>query len=96
MALPGVQIRSRPVDVWRDAPEKFLPINSWLDIAPLPKYLACIAQRRSSPAQIAERCDLGSREEREIRRAFSHQRTDYNLYEGWELVGYPESFPAAS
>lgn len=21
---------------------------------------------------------------------FSHQRTDYNLYEGWELVGYPE------
>lgn len=20
----------------------------------------------------------------------SHQRTDYNLYEGWELVGYPE------
>jgi dihydropyrimidinase len=22
--------------------------------------------------------------------AWSHQRTDYNLYEGWELVGYPE------
>ena len=22
--------------------------------------------------------------------AFSHHRTDYNLYEGWELVGYPE------
>lgn len=22
--------------------------------------------------------------------ARSHQRTDYNLYEGWELVGYPE------
>ena len=22
--------------------------------------------------------------------AMSHQRTDYNLYEGWELVGYPE------
>ena len=22
--------------------------------------------------------------------ACSHQRTDYNLYEGWELVGYPE------
>ena len=22
--------------------------------------------------------------------ANSHQRTDYNLYEGWELVGYPE------
>jgi dihydropyrimidinase len=22
--------------------------------------------------------------------AVSHQRTDYNLYEGWELVGYPE------
>ena len=22
--------------------------------------------------------------------AQSHQRTDYNLYEGWELVGYPE------
>lgn len=22
--------------------------------------------------------------------AFSHQRTDYNLYEDWELVGYPE------
>jgi dihydropyrimidinase len=22
--------------------------------------------------------------------AHSHQRTDYNLYEGWELVGYPE------
>jgi dihydropyrimidinase len=22
--------------------------------------------------------------------AYSHQRTDYNLYEGWELVGYPE------
>ena len=22
--------------------------------------------------------------------ALSHQRTDYNLYEGWELVGYPE------
>jgi len=21
---------------------------------------------------------------------YSHQRTDYNLYEGWELVGYPE------
>lgn len=21
---------------------------------------------------------------------WSHQRTDYNLYEGWELVGYPE------
>jgi dihydropyrimidinase len=21
----------------------------------------------------------------------SHQRTDYNLYEGWELVGYPET-----
>ena len=20
----------------------------------------------------------------------SHHRTDYNLYEGWELVGYPE------
>jgi dihydropyrimidinase len=20
----------------------------------------------------------------------SHQRTDYNLYEGWELTGYPE------
>jgi dihydropyrimidinase len=20
----------------------------------------------------------------------SHQRTDYNLYEGWELIGYPE------
>ena len=20
----------------------------------------------------------------------SHQRTDYNLYEGWNLVGYPE------
>jgi dihydropyrimidinase len=23
-------------------------------------------------------------------KAFSHQRTDYNLYEGWELTGYPE------
>lgn len=23
-------------------------------------------------------------------RAHSYQRTDYNLYEGWELVGYPE------
>jgi dihydropyrimidinase len=22
--------------------------------------------------------------------AYSHQRTDYNLYENWELVGYPE------
>ncbi|MBM3145665.1 MAG: dihydropyrimidinase [Chloroflexi bacterium] len=22
--------------------------------------------------------------------AMSHQRTDYNLYEGWQLVGYPE------
>lgn len=22
--------------------------------------------------------------------AYSHQRTDYNLYEGWELKGYPE------
>ena len=22
--------------------------------------------------------------------AYSHQRTDYNLYEGWELMGYPE------
>ena len=22
--------------------------------------------------------------------ALSHQRTDYNLYEGWELTGYPE------
>ncbi len=22
--------------------------------------------------------------------AVSHQRTDYNLYEGWELIGYPE------
>lgn len=22
--------------------------------------------------------------------ALSHQRTDYNLYEGWDLVGYPE------
>jgi dihydropyrimidinase len=22
--------------------------------------------------------------------AYSHQRTDYNLYEGWELIGYPE------
>jgi dihydropyrimidinase len=22
--------------------------------------------------------------------ALSHQRTDYNLYEGWELIGYPE------
>lgn len=22
--------------------------------------------------------------------AFSHQRTDYNLYEGWELTGFPE------
>ena len=22
--------------------------------------------------------------------AYSHQRTDYNLYEGWELAGYPE------
>ncbi len=22
--------------------------------------------------------------------AHSHQRTDYNLYEGWEIVGYPE------
>jgi dihydropyrimidinase len=22
--------------------------------------------------------------------AWSHQRTDYNLYEGWELVGFPE------
>ncbi len=21
--------------------------------------------------------------------ALSHQRTDYNLYEGWELTGYP-------
>jgi dihydropyrimidinase len=23
-------------------------------------------------------------------KAFSHHRTDYNLYEGWELTGYPE------
>lgn len=23
-------------------------------------------------------------------RAYAHHRTDYNLYEGWELVGYPE------
>ena len=22
--------------------------------------------------------------------AYSQQRTDYNLYEGWDLVGYPE------
>ena len=22
--------------------------------------------------------------------AHSHQRTDYNLYEGWELIGMPE------
>jgi dihydropyrimidinase len=22
--------------------------------------------------------------------AHSHQRTDYNLYEGWDLIGYPE------
>lgn len=22
--------------------------------------------------------------------AWAHQRTDYNLYEGWELIGYPE------
>jgi dihydropyrimidinase len=22
--------------------------------------------------------------------AYSHHRTDYNLYENWELVGYPE------
>jgi dihydropyrimidinase len=22
--------------------------------------------------------------------AYSHQRTDYSLYEGWDLVGYPE------
>jgi dihydropyrimidinase len=22
--------------------------------------------------------------------AHSHQRTDYNLYEGWDLMGYPE------
>jgi dihydropyrimidinase len=23
-------------------------------------------------------------------KALSHQRTDYNLYEGWKLIGYPE------
>jgi len=23
-------------------------------------------------------------------KAYSHQRTDYNLFEGWELMGYPE------
>ena len=22
--------------------------------------------------------------------AVAHQRTDYNLYEGWDLVGYPQ------
>ncbi len=90
--LPGVQDRlpilwTYGVRAGRITPNQFVALNSTNPARIFGLYPRKGALLPGSDADIAiwdpeKRVKYGV--------ALSHQRTDYNLYEGWELVGYPE------
>jgi len=90
--LPGVQDRL-PV-LWTSAvrsgkltPEQFVTLTSTN-----PARIFGLYPRKGSLAPGADADLVIWDPEKKVRYgvALSQQRTDYNLYEGWELVGYPE------
>ena len=90
--LPGVQDRlpilwTYGVRAGRITPNQFVALNSTNPACIFGLYPRKGALLPGSDADIAiwdpeRRVKYGV--------SLSHQRTDYNLYEGWELVGYPE------
>ena len=90
--LPGVQDRlpilwTYGVRAGRITPNQFVALNSTNPARIFGLYPRKGALLPGSDADIAiwdpeRRVKYGV--------SLSHQRTDYNLYEGWELVGYPE------
>ena len=90
--LPGVQDRL-PV-LWTSAvrsgkltPEQFVTLTSTN-----PAKIFGLYPRKGSLAPGADADLVIWDPQKKVRNgvALSQQRTDYNLYEGWELVGYPE------
>jgi dihydropyrimidinase len=90
--LPGVQDRlpimwTCGVRAGKITPNQFVALNSTNPARIFGLYPRKGALLPGSDADIAiwdpeKRVQYGV--------ALSHQRTDYNLYEGWELTGYPE------
>jgi dihydropyrimidinase len=90
--LPGVQDRlpimwTYGVRAGRITPNQFVALNSTNPARIFGLYPRKGALLPGSDADISiwdpeKRVKYGV--------ALSHHRTDYNLYEGWELVGYPE------
>jgi len=87
----GVQDRlpvlwTRAVRSGRLTPEQFVTLTSTN-----PAKIFGLYPRKGSLVRARMRIwSSGSTEKVSYGVALSQQRTDYNLYEGWELVGYPE------
>ena len=90
--LPGIQDRM-PV-LWTTGVRagRSQPINLWPICSTNPAKIFGLvpAQRRAAPGSDADIVIWDPEKKVKYGVAHSHQRTDYNLYEGWELTGYPE------
>jgi dihydropyrimidinase len=90
--LPGVQDRlpilwTYGVGAGRITPNQFVALNSTN-----PAKIFGLYPRKGAllPGSDADLAIWDPDKQVKYGVAISHQRTDYNLYEGWELVGYPE------
>jgi dihydropyrimidinase len=90
--LPGVQDRlpilwTNGVRAGRITPNQFVALNSTN-----PAKIFGLYPRKGSLLPGADADIVVWDPEKHVKYglAMSHQRTDYNLYEGWDLVGYPE------
>ena len=74
------------------APERSRPINLWRLHATNPARIFGLYPRKGAllPGSDADIVIWDPEKKVNYGVAHSHQRTDYNLYEGWELTGYPE------
>jgi dihydropyrimidinase len=90
--LPGVQDRlpilwTYGVRAGRLTPHQFVALNSTN-----PARIFGLYPRKGAllPGSDADIVIWDPERKLKYGQAFAHHRTDYNLYEGWELVGYPE------
>jgi dihydropyrimidinase len=90
--LPGVQDRlpilwTYGVRAGRLTPQQFVALTSTN-----PARIFGLYPRKGSllPGSDADIVVWDPERRLKYGQAYSHHRTDYNLYEGWELVGYPE------
>jgi len=90
--LPGIQDRlpilwTSAVGTGRLTPERFVELTSTN-----PAKIFGLYPRKGAvlPGSDADLVIWDPHKKVRYGLALSHQRTDYNLYEGWDLVGYPE------